>query len=216
MPRRRSPARKLLDLVTFPARALLLPESDLGPLSSLASERYDYVSHEVNGRCLDVGCGRFNRFIRDFRDGNGAGIDVHPYEGLTEENLVSDISRFPFDDRTFDTVTFIANLNHVPRSLRDVELEEAHRCLRRGGLIVVTMGNPVAEILAHVVVAAHDRLLGTRHDVDAERGMHEEEAYYLLDSEIVERLDRAGFVGIRKKRFWTQWGLNHLLAAVKP
>jgi len=202
--------------VTFPARALLLPESDLGPLSSLASERYDYVSHEVNGRCLDVGCGRFNRFIRDFRDGNGAGIDVHPYEGLTEENLVSDISRFPFDDRTFDTVTFIANLNHVPRSLRDVELEEARRCLRRGGLIVVTMGNPVAEILAHVVVAAHDRLLGTRHDVDAERGMHEEEAYYLLDSEIVERLDRAGFVGIRKKRFWTQWGLNHLLAAVKP
>ena len=96
MPRRRRAAQKLLDLATFPARALLLPENDFGILSSLASERYDYVSHEVDGHCLDVGCGRFNRFIRDFRGGNGAGIDVHPYEGLTEENLVSDISRFPF------------------------------------------------------------------------------------------------------------------------
>jgi len=216
MPRMRTPARKLLDLVTFPARALLLPEHDLGALSSLATERYDYVSREVRGRCLDVGCGRFNRFIRDFRDGDGVGIDVHPYEGLTEENLVADISRFPFESESFDTVTFIANLNHVPRSLRDVELGEAHRCLHRGGRIVITMGNPVAEVLAHWAVAAHDRLLGTRHDLDAERGMHEEEAYYLLDGEIVERLRRAGFAAIRKRRFWTQWGLNHLLAAVKP
>ena len=216
MARRRSAGRRVLDFLTFPARALVLFENDFGVLSSLASERYDYVSREVTGRCLDVGCGRFNRFIRDWRDGNGAGIDVHPYEGLSGENIAEDITRFRFDDATFDTVTFIANLNHVPRSLRDVELAEAQRCLKPAGRIVVTMGNPLAEILAHKVVATYDRLFGTRHDVDAERGMHEEEAYYLLDSEIVLRLTRAGFTDIRKKRFWTQWGLNHLLLGFKP
>ncbi len=215
MARRRSAARKVVDFLTFPVRALTLFETDFTVLSSLASERYDYVSREVRGRCLDVGCGRFNRFIREWRDGGGAGIDVHPYEGLSADNLVEDISRFPFDDATFGTVTFIANLNHVPRALRDRELAEAHRCLERGGRVVVTMGNPLAEILVHRVVAGYDRLFGTRYDVDAERGMRDDEAYYLLDTEIVDRLTRAGFVDIRKKRFWTQWGLNHLLVAVR-
>jgi ubiquinone/menaquinone biosynthesis C-methylase UbiE len=128
---------------------------------------------------------------------------------------VADPTHLPFADGSFETVTFIANLNHVPRSLRDAELAEAHRCLAPQGRIVVTMGNPVAEILVHKVIALSDRHFGTQHDVDAERGMEEEEAYYLLDAEIVERLTRAGFGNIRKKWFWTQWGLNHLLVATK-
>jgi ubiquinone/menaquinone biosynthesis C-methylase UbiE len=47
--------------------------------------------------------------------------DVYPYEGLTEENLVEDITRFPFDDASFDSVTFIASISHVPEPLRDIE-----------------------------------------------------------------------------------------------
>jgi SAM-dependent methyltransferase len=205
-----------VDLLTFPVRAFTVFEEDRGGFSSLATERFDYVRREVRGRCLDIGCGRHNRFVARHLSGDGVGIDVFPYEGLGPENLVDDPTRLPFESESFDTVTFIANLNHVPRSQRDAELAEAFRCLRPGGRIVVTMGNPLAEILVHKVVALHDRLRGTRYDVDSERGMGEEEEFYLLDSEIAARLRRAGFRDVAKRRFWTQWALNHLLVATKP
>ena len=162
-----------------------------------------------------MGCGKHNRFVNEFLDGGGKGIDVYPYEGLTEENLVEDISHFPFTDESFDSVTFIANINHVPESLRDLELAEAYRCLKPGGNIIITMGNPVAEILAHKMVWLYDKLLGTDFDVDSERGMDEEEEYFLTDGESKTRLRRAGFTGIIKKYFVTQWFLNHLFVGWK-
>jgi SAM-dependent methyltransferase len=207
--------QKTKDFSTFPLRAFTLFERDRWGLSSLASERFDYVSREVRGYCLDVGCGRYNRFISEYVNDKGVGIDVYKHKGLTEENVVEDISHFPFNDHTFDTVTFIANLNHVPRSLRDIELAEAYRCLKHGGDIVVTMGNPLAEILVHKLVVFYDRFFGTKYDLDTERGMHEEEKYYLTDSEIVGRLKKARFTDIKKKYFGTQIFLNHLFVAEK-
>jgi SAM-dependent methyltransferase len=213
---RRSKARIALDFVTFPLRALTLFHEDRFGLSSLASERFDYVARHVSGHCLDIGCGKHDRFVSQVLGGAGKGIDVYRYEGLTDEHLVPDMTRLPFEAASFGTVTFIANINHVPEPMRDAELAEAFRVLEDGGRIVVTMGNPVAEILAHKLVWLYDRVLGTNHDMDSERGMEEEEAYYLTSSEIRTRLDRAGFREIRKRYFWTQWGLNHLFVARKP
>ena len=189
---------------------MTLFHNDKWGLSSQASERFDYVAREVRGYCLDVGCGYHNRFVTEWLSGNGKGIDVFPYEGLGKEDIVTDMTHFPFEDASFDSITFIANLNHVPRSLRDRELAEAHRCLKPNGNIVVTMGNPLAEIAVHKVVATYDKWLGTHVDMDTERGMEEGEEYYLLDSEIVSRLRAAGFGKMVKKVFWTQWCLNHL------
>jgi SAM-dependent methyltransferase len=207
---RRAQNQKFVDFVTFPIRAVSLFHKDKWGLSSQASERFDYVANEVRGYCLDVGCGYHNRFVAEWLGGNGRGIDVFPYEGLTQDQIVRDMRHFPFEDSTFDSVTFIANINHVPQSMRDRELSEAYRCLKPGGNIIVTMGNPLAEIAVHKVVATYDKFLGTHVDMDTERGMGEEEAYYLLDSEIVSRLRNAGFSNLVKKYFWTQWCLNHL------
>jgi hypothetical protein len=52
--------------------------------------------------------------------------------------------------------------------------------------------------------------------MDSERGMEADEEYYLTDAEIRDRLTRAGFGGIAKKYFLTQWALNHLFVAKKP
>jgi SAM-dependent methyltransferase len=212
---KRTKLQRMKDCVTFPLRALTLFEQDRWGLSSLASERFDYVSDEVIGYCLDVGCGRWNRFVTEYLGGKGRGIDVFHYEGLTDENIVEDMSRFPFDDGTFASATFIANINHIPRPMRDIELAEAFRCLKPGGNIIVTMGNAAAEVAVHKLVAAYDRLFRTRLDMDSERGMDEEEEYFLRDSEIVERLRRAGFQNIRKQRFWTQWCLNSMFVGEK-
>lgn len=213
--RRRRFSQKWLDFFTFLLRAPVLIEKDRWGLTSLASERYYYAGAEVRGYCLDVGCGRHNRFINEFLGGVGKGIDVYPYAGLTEENLVEDISHFPFAEESFDSVTFIANINHVPEALRDMELAEAYRCLKPGGNIIITMGNPAAEIVAHKLVWLYDKFLGTHLDVDSERGMDEEEEYFLTDGEIKLRLRRAGFTGIVKKYFVTQWFLNHLFVGWK-
>lgn len=207
--------KSFLDFLTFPFRAFSLFEKDKWGLSSLASERFEYVRKEVKGYCLDVGCGRYNRFINEYLGGKGEGIDVYPYAGLSEDNIVKDITHFPFGDNSFDTVTFIANINHIPESLRDIELSQAYRCLKPGGNIVITMGSPLAEILVHKVVALHDRFFGTNYDVDSERGMDDEEEYYLTASEINARLRAAGFLKVKKKYFYSQWGLNSLYTARK-
>ena len=75
--------------------------------------------------------------------------------------------------------------------------------------------NAGAELLVHQVVYWYDKLLRTNFDMDSERGMGEEEEYYLSDSEIIEHLTRASFKNITKRYFGTQWGLNHLFVAWK-
>lgn len=205
----------ILDFITFPLRAITLFHEDAWGLSSLASERFDYVAREVQGCCLDVGCGRKNRFINEYLQGNGRGIDVYPYEGLTRENILPDLTHFPFENGSFDTVTFIANINHIPKPHRKIELDEAYRVLRNDGNIIVTMGNPLAEVVVHKVVWLYDRILKTNFDMDSERGMGEEEEYFLTDAEIVQLLTQAGFQCIIKKHFFTQWGFNHLFIAWK-
>lgn len=211
----RTGLQKVKDFIFFPLRAVTMFEKDRFGLSSLASERFDYVARELRGRCLDIGCGKWNRFINEYAHGNGVGIDVFKYEGLTNADIVSDMTKLPYINGSFDTVTFIADINHVPKSKRDAELAEAYRVLRFGGNIVITMGNPVAELLVHKLVYWYDRLLGTSVDMDTERGMDEEEEYYLLNREIKARLKRAGFKNIRITYFATQWGLNHLFVAEK-
>ena len=202
--------RRALDFLTFPVRAAIVLQRDVLGFSSLRSERFDYVAREVRGTALDVGCGPDNLFVRDWLDSNGAGIDVFAYDGLSSDQLVDDKKpRFPFADATFDTVTFIASLNHVPRALRDRELAEAYRVLGPGGNVVVTMGTRLAETAVHRLVHLYSRL-GTHRDLDHERGMHDEEDYCISSGEIVTRLAEAGFVAIRRRRFATQWGLNRL------
>jgi len=143
------------------------------------------------------------------------GIDVYKYEGLDDENICKDMTHLPFKNETFQTVTFLANINHVPRHQRDMELSEAFRVLKPFGNIVITMGNPLAETVVHRVIALHDKLFHTKQDVDSERGMEEGEEYFLTDLEIISRLKKAGFTHIKKKYFITQWGFNHLFVADK-
>src|SRR6266508_1994886 len=132
-----------------------------------------------------------------------------------EDQIVSDMTRLPFGASSFDSVTLIAALNHIPRPLRDPQLAEMQRVLRPGGRIIITMGTAFAESAVHRLVHFYSERFKTHEDMDHERGMEEDEDYSITKSEILERLRRTGFVGVRQRRIWTQFGLNKLYIAVK-
>ena len=214
MPGPRSTAQRIKDGLLFPVRAMFLPEVDRWGLSCWATDRFDYVARQVRGTCLDIGCGVGNRFVTEFLNGQGRGIDVFPYDGLAPEHVIPDLTVLPFPTASFHTVTFIANLNHVPVAHRPLQLREAFRVLKTGGNIVVTMGNPITEVLAHQMLRVHERIAGDK-DVYHSHGVEEDEIYFLTDATIRGLLTDAGFSRIRKQYFWTQWCLNHLLVGEK-
>jgi len=127
---------------SFPVYALnqiLLPLKLLIPqplirrvpmLKSNADIRTGVVLHAVRGRLLDIGCGT-NRLVAQYRrgGGDGVGVDVYPWPGV--DQIVEDTSRLPYADATFDTISFVACINHIPNRI-DV-LREARRLLGPGG-----------------------------------------------------------------------------------
>ena len=113
---RRSFIQTAFDFMSFPLRAVAIFDNDFLWFTSLRSERFYYVKKEIEGYCLDIGCGPHNIFIKKFKKNNGIGIDVFKYEGLENDDIVEDMTNLPYKDNTFDCVTFIANYNHIPKS----------------------------------------------------------------------------------------------------
>ena len=211
---KRSKFQKIVDFITFPIRSLLVTEHNKWGMTSLRNERYDYAAREVVGFCLDVGCCRHNAFITTFLNGNGVGIDNFPFNGLTNANLLEDMTSFPFQNESFDSVTFLANLNHIPEHDRDAELSEAYRCLRKGGNLILQTAIPWVSIAAHITAEKYDQIFGTNHHTDLEMGMDDDD-YYVTEAEVLDRLKKAGFTEIRKRSFTTQWWLNRLYVGWK-
>jgi len=103
------------------------------------------LSH-VRGYCLDIGCGN-NRLINIYRasGGKGIGIDVYPWEGV--DMVLQDTRKLPFKADTFDTVTFVASLNHIP--YREEVLKEVKRVLKRESLSLITTLSPLISFIWH-------------------------------------------------------------------
>ena len=215
---RRSNLQEAFDFLTFPIRTVMpfrVGERSKFGLSSRASERFDYAAREVEGYTLDIGCGPYDRFVREYLGGNGMGVDIFQFDGLKKEQVFPDLTSFPFEDDSFDSATLIATLHHIPRSKRDEELAEIYRVLKPGGNVIVTNTLPLATFAVHRVTRLHAKLLGKVYDMDLLREMDEEEEDYITQMEVVERMARAGFRNITRKLFLSQWGMNRLFVGWK-
>jgi SAM-dependent methyltransferase len=195
-----SSLRRIGDFIFFPLRILLKQEwlKYLG-LSTLAEERARKVFSYLNGRVLDIGCGE-NILIKGW--GNGIGVDVFPWMGV---DIVLDTKSLIFKDCEFDTVTFIASLNHIPH--REQTVREAYRVLKPGGTVLITMIGPLVGIVCHALIWTWD-------PDQQEREMDKDEKWGMTDKEIEEILMKAGFHGFKKKRFGFLW-LNKIYTAKK-
>lgn len=166
----------------------------------LLDKRIKIVLPYLEGSLLDIGCGT-NELVRSY-SGKGIGTDVYQWGDV--DVIVEDTAKLPFDDKTFDTITIVATLNHIPN--RTQVLLEAKRVLKDSGKLIVTMIPPKISRVWH----------GIRKPWDAdqsERGMKEGEVYGLTENELSELLSEAGFEITFKKKFML--GINNLTIAKK-
>ena len=161
---------------------------------SLAQRRVMAVLPHVNGRLLDVGCGS-NRLVRHYA--NGVGIDVHPWPGA--DLVVPDTATLQWESGSFDTITIIAALNHIPN--RVAVLNECRRLLRPGGRVVITMLTPRTSRVWHWLRAPWD-------SDQRERGMQPGEVYGFTSNQLLELFRHAGFTLLSSQRFML--GLNRV------
>jgi SAM-dependent methyltransferase len=195
-PRRKSLAQHLWDFVGMPFRLVLFDQAWLPRFgwTTLEEERFAQVWPHLRGRVLDVGAGP-NNLIR--RYGDGVGVDVFEWGGGAVK--IEDSSNLPFAAESFDTVTFLACLNHIP--YREAALRDARRVVRPGGRLVVTMINPLIGWIGHALWwYSEDKHRG---------GMLPGETGGLWIGDVVRMCDAAGFRLRVHRRF--VYGMNHLL-----
>jgi SAM-dependent methyltransferase len=157
------------------------------------------VLPHVSGALLDLACGT-NELIKAY--GSGVGVDRYPSGEV--DVAIEDAARLPFDDNTFDTVTILAALNHIPN--RAEALGEVYRVLKPNGTLVVTMIPPWTSRIWHRVRGEADR-------DQAERDWAPGEVYGLTRSSTRQLLMNAGFRDVRQHGF--MFGINTLTLSVK-
>lgn len=183
------------DFIGIPFRWVLFDQQWLPRLgwSTLEEERLRAVWPHLRGRLLDVGAGT-NTLVNCY--GDGVGVDVHEWGGGAM--IVENTSRLPFEEATFDTITFVACLNHIP--YREAALLEARRVAKPDGRLIITMIDPVLGDFGHAIWwYSEDKKRG---------GMQEGELGGMWTKDIIRLCQSAGFHLCEHRRFML--GLNHL------
>lgn len=200
------------DFLGAPLRMALLPDvtNEKLHLTSLRAERFSVLLPQIKGRLLDVGAG-YNELCylygRKLKKEGGApgdvqencvGVDIFDWgSGCT---LIESSADLPFEDNSFDTISFVACINHIPE--RDDALKEAARVLRPGGRVLITMiGRFIGEVGHRIWWYSEDK----HRDVD------EEELMGMDPKEVTEMLESNGFDIELHQSF--VYGLNHLFVA---
>jgi ubiquinone/menaquinone biosynthesis C-methylase UbiE len=163
-------------------------------LRSLRDERCDVALQHARGRLLDIGCGN-NQLVKQYAN-DSVGVDVHDFG--SGALLVEDSSHLPFEDESFQTVSFVACLNHIPN--RAAVLKEAHRLLSSNGIVLITMLSPFIGTLRH-------KLAWWDKD-QTERGMKEGEVMGMSHDSITSLVESQSFRLVERSRFCL--GLNSL------
>jgi len=114
--------------------------------------RWDFARRNIRrgSRVLDAACGDgvLGKFLIEESDCEVHGLDISDYalklareRGVLAECCDISSERFPHSDNSFDVVTLLCCLEHVLDPIHT--MSEAHRVVRQGGHIIVTLPNAV-------------------------------------------------------------------------
>lgn len=197
--KRPHPVKVAVSRIAFPLLSVLSRDASLKlGLTPIDDERVIIAMKHTQGKLLDIGCGA-NNFVRSY--GNGVGVDVAAWKGC--DVVVKDAAKLPFKDNEFDTVSYLACLNHIPN--RNEALVEAVRVVKPEGRILVTMITPRWGKFIHWWRFRNDPDHQERH-ID-----HDHELLGMSEDHIRGILHAAGFHHIKRKRF--VYGLNSIYIA---
>ncbi|NJN98118.1 MAG: class I SAM-dependent methyltransferase [Anaerolineales bacterium] len=191
---KKSLLQTLWDFVGIPFRLVLFDQAWLPRFgwTTLEDERLNIVLPHIQGRLLDIGAGP-NTLVK--RYGNGVGVDVFDWGGGVR--VVPNTACLPFEDASFDTITLIACLNHIPNR-REV-LHEAKRLIKANGQLIITMIDPVLGDIGHAIWwYSEDKHRG---------GMKEGEVGGMWTRDIIDMCQTAGFRLRLHQRF--VYGMNN-------
>jgi len=156
--------------------------------------RINKVLPHIEGNLLDIGCGN-NKLTKMY--GKGIGVDVFDWGDV--DMIVEDSAKIDLEDNSFNTITILAALNHIPN--RKTVIAECHRILHINGKIIITMIPPVISTIWH--------FLRKPWDVDqTERGMKEGEVYGMKKKEIINLFEANNFKLLENSSFMC--GINQL------
>lgn len=169
----------------------------------LEGKRHTQVLREVKGKLLDVGCGA-NRLVRAYQKQGGEAVGVDVFNFGDADLVVENTAELPFADRSYDTVSLVACLNHIPNRI-DV-LKELHRILTDDGVLILTMIPPRLSRVWHRLIRKYD-------EDQTDRGMKAGEEWGFTTQQITAMLTETGFQLVKHRRF--VFRLNNLYVARK-
>jgi len=161
---------------------------------------------------LDIGCGTAPVFLRTLavphrygldklapRSYEDHGITVMPWDAAHDLCL-------PFEPERFDVITMLAVWEHIVTQRLLPLCCECYRCLKPGGLLIITTPSPLAQRILTVMARCG---LVSREEID-------EHVSVMNIPHIRSILQRAGFSGtdaVQGRRFLLH--LNQLVTAIK-
>ena len=125
---------------------------------------------------LDVGAGTWPAFLCRLRCARKVGLERREPEAPWPEGIervgfdLATDAPWPFAERSFDAVTLLAVLEHLPRDAAVRSLREARRVLSAGGVLVATVPGARADgilaPLARLGLASRENLEEHQHSYD--------------------------------------------------
>jgi cyclopropane fatty-acyl-phospholipid synthase-like methyltransferase len=159
---------------------------------------------------LDFGCGHQALFLRSVQQAikQGIGLDYDAAPGRLAANLeIQNFhfkDRFEFPDGTFDNITILAVLEHIPLDQVGVLFREFRRILKDGGRVLLTTPTPASKPLLEFLAFKLKIISGP------EIADHK---HYWSETDIRQLATREGFACSVYHTF--QFGLNCFAAFTK-
>ena len=159
---------------------------------------------------LDFGCGHQALFLRSVQQHirQGIGLDYDATPGRLAANLeIQNFhfkDRFEFPDRTFDNITILAVLEHIPPDQVGILFREFRRILKDDGRVLLTTPTPASKPLLEFL-AFKLRIISAPEIADHK--------HYYSRADIHALAGREGFACSTYATF--QFGLNSFAAFTK-